>query len=65
MTDLSPPEHQHSPVVDDAGRWLAEQGDMTGRAVVPELRQRFGLTSLESVEAIRAANAVRRRLCDR
>lgn len=45
---------------EDAGRWLAAQGDMTGRHVVAELRQRFGITSLQAVEAIRIANRLRR-----
>lgn len=53
--------HEASAAVDEAGQWLARQGDMTGRAIVPELKTRFGLTALEAIEAIRASHEIRRR----
>lgn len=58
--ELTPPEHTATAAIDAAARWYVEQGDMTGRAVVPELKQRFGLTAAEAIEAIRAANMLRR-----
>lgn len=58
---LTPGEHEHSAAICEAARWLAAIKDPTGRAIVPELKTRFGLTVLEAIEAIRAANEIRRR----
>ncbi len=52
---LTPPEHTATAAIDAAADWLLS-ADRTGQAIVPELRQRFGLTSLEACEAIREAN---------
>lgn len=58
---LTPGEHEHSAAIDEAARWLAAIADPSGMAIVPEIRTRFGLTSLEAIEAIRHANQLRRR----
>lgn len=52
--------HESRATIDDAALWLIMQGDMTGRAVVPEIRQRFGLSALEACEVIRTAGQYRR-----
>lgn len=59
--DLSPPEHEHSAVIDLAASWLLSEPDRRGQAIVPELKCRFGLTTLEAIEAIRAADRRRAR----
>ena len=52
----TPPEHEHSPRIDLAADWLLSERHGTGQAIVPQIKQRFGLTSMEAVEAIREAN---------
>jgi len=59
-------DHEALQLRDDAiktaGRWLAltprEQRD---RPVIPLLRQQFGLSAKEAVEAVREANLIRAR----
>ncbi|MDN2579196.1 hypothetical protein [Aquibium sp. ELW1220] len=54
---LTAPEHEHSAAVDAAAEWLAlNPRDKINRPVVPMLRERFGLSAMEAIEAIRAAN---------
>lgn len=54
---LTAPEHSQSAAIDAASEWLAlNPRDRINRPVVPMLRDRFGLSALEAVEAIRAAN---------
>ncbi len=48
---LTPPEHCHSAAVEEAGRWLAANRASFARAIIPELRDRFGLSIAEAVEA--------------
>ena len=56
QTDLEPDE-----AVNLAARWLLdERGAFTGRAIVPELKTRFGLTATQACEAARIAEEVRR-----
>lgn len=57
---MTPPEHEHTEAVTLAARWLAGEPDTAGRAIVPELRQRFGLTTVEACAAIRQAQDIRR-----
>lgn len=57
---LTPAEHEHSAAVDLAAQWLVAQGDTTGMAVIPELRQRFGITAAEACAACRQAGLIRR-----
>lgn len=47
---LTPPEHEHSAVVEEAADWLSKQ-DPAPRPIIPELRRRFDLTSLQATEA--------------
>lgn len=61
IPDLTPAEHEHSAALDAAAAWLLAEPDTRGRAIVPEMRQRFGLTSMEAIEAIRLANLARQR----
>ena len=42
-----------------AARWLPDQPDHRGRALVPELRERFGITTAEAIEALRRAHVHR------
>lgn len=57
MTDLTAPEHEHSAAIDAAAEWLSlNPRDRINRPVVPLLRDTFGLSAMEAVEAIRAAN---------
>jgi len=44
----------------DAARWLAGGGAADGEAVVPQLRRDFGLSAKEAIDAIRAAQQLRR-----
>lgn len=48
--------HEATASIEAAAQWLLSEPDRTGQAIVPEIKQRFGLTTLEAVEAIREAN---------
>lgn len=62
MSDLTPPEHEHTAAVDEAARWLAHLPQHERPSpVVPELRRRFGLSTLEATEACREAALIRAR----
>lgn len=52
--------HESTASIDAAADWLLSESDRTGQAILPEIKQRFGLTNLEAVEAIREANRRRR-----
>jgi hypothetical protein len=54
QTDLEPDESARL-----AAEWLANEPDHTGRTVIPDLRQRFGLTTQQAIEACRRAQALR------
>jgi hypothetical protein len=45
--------------VQAAAEWIANQRDHVGRAIVPEVKQRFGLATPEVIEAIRRAQNLR------
>ena len=47
--------------LDEAALWLATGGRDKGRAVVPQLIERYGLTAAQACEAIRQANLIRAR----
>lgn len=49
-------DHEHVESIALAAEWLTQPRERTGRATVPELRERFGLTVQEAVAAIREAN---------
>ena len=42
-----------------AALWLAADPDPAGRAIVPEVRQRFGLTTVQAIDAVRRAQQLR------
>ncbi|MCF6099824.1 hypothetical protein [Mesorhizobium muleiense] len=53
-------DHSHSEAIDLAGTWLAQNPrDRLAEPVIPLLRQRFGLSLAESVEACRVAAKIR------
>ncbi|RUV41082.1 MAG: hypothetical protein EOQ55_00805 [Mesorhizobium sp.] len=41
-----------------AARWLASGGADRAKAIVPQLRKRFGLNAAEAVQAIRESHLV-------
>ena len=54
---LTAPEHSHSAAIDAAAEWLSlNPRDNINKPIVPMLRERFGLSALEAIDAIRAAN---------
>ncbi|MER9816487.1 hypothetical protein [Mesorhizobium sp. M0129] len=57
MTGL---DHEHTAAIDVAGTWLARNPrDRLAQPVIPLLRQRFGLSISEAVEACRVATKAR------
>ncbi|TCN25886.1 hypothetical protein EV184_118110 [Sinorhizobium americanum] len=58
VAPLTPPEHQHSAVVECAAMWLSEQNP-TPRPIIPELRRRFDLSAIEAIEAAALAQRYR------
>ena len=59
--DLTPGEHEHSEAIGLAARWIIDQGDLRGRAIIPELKTRFGITTLEACASCKEATAIRAR----
>lgn len=54
---LTAPEHEYSAAIEAAAEWLAlNPRDKINLPIVPALRERFGLSLPEAIEAIRAAN---------
>lgn len=53
QADLHPDES-----VTAAAKWLAAN-PVRNSALLPEMRTRFGITTLEAIEAIRIANTIR------
>lgn len=56
MTDLSPPEHEHSAAIDQAVQWLVHTPRRQRGPAIAELRQRFGLNTHEACAACREAH---------
>lgn len=54
QTDLQPDF-----AIQAAAEWLANGRDHPGRAIVPEMKSRFGITAHQACEAIRAAQRIR------
>lgn len=53
-------DHSHSEAIDLAGNWLAQNPrDRLSQPVIPLLRERFGLSVTEAVEACRVASKAR------
>lgn len=51
-------DHQHDDAIQMAALWLAGDPERR-RAIVPELKTRFGITALGAIEAIRIARRLR------
>jgi hypothetical protein len=58
MSEITPPEHQHSAEVERAAIWLADEKSPP-HPVVVELRRRFNLSALEASEACAMAQRFR------
>lgn len=54
QTDLEPDE-----MIRHAAEFIAGPRERTGRATIPEVRERYGLTTPQAIEALRLANALR------
>jgi len=52
--------HESTAAIDEAATWLAAQ-EKAPHPVVPSLRQRFGLSTLDACKATAEAAAIRRR----
>ncbi|MBZ9603964.1 hypothetical protein [Phyllobacterium chamaecytisi] len=61
MSDLTPPEHEHSDIVEQADRWYATTPRDFNTPGVVLLRERFGLTALQACEALKMAQLIRAR----
>lgn len=51
MAALTPPEHEHSALIEEAALWLANHRGKLVKSVIEECQERFGLTAAESIEA--------------
>ncbi|MER8846793.1 hypothetical protein [Mesorhizobium australicum] len=51
--DLTPPEHQHSAIVEQAIEFYVANYGAVERPIVPALQGRFGLTAHQAVIVIR------------
>ncbi|ESY32757.1 MULTISPECIES: hypothetical protein [unclassified Mesorhizobium] len=55
-------DHEHSAAIDEAAAWLrSDSRERISRPIIPHLKQAFGLTAAEAIEAIREANLRRAR----
>ncbi|MGX5846934.1 hypothetical protein ACWGTO_07630 [Mesorhizobium sp. PL10] len=55
-------DHEHSEAVAHAGEWLSQTSrERIGRPIIPTLREKFGLSPQEAVDAVREANLRRAR----
>jgi hypothetical protein len=52
-------DHEHSEVVLQAAKWLADQPVGSVRPAVPALQQRFGISAREACETIALAGKMR------
>jgi hypothetical protein len=59
--ELTPGEHEHSALVDEAARWFATSPRDRTRAPIPVLRERFGLSAKEACLALAEANLIKAR----
>jgi hypothetical protein len=59
--DLSPPEHEHSAIVDQAVEWYSTNYANCERPIVPALQQRFGISALQAIVVIRETTMRRAR----
>jgi hypothetical protein len=62
MSDLTPPEHEHSAAVDECARYLVSVPPGERPApLVPAMREMFGLTAVEVCQAIQESHLIRSR----
>lgn len=62
MTDLTPPEHEHSAAIDQAAQWLATTPPRQRPApLVPAMREMSGLSAIEVCASIRESQLIRAR----
>jgi hypothetical protein len=55
-------DHETSSAIDVAAEWLSQNPrDRIGRPIIPELRERFGLSVADACEVCREANLRRQR----
>ena len=60
MISLTPPEHEHSALIDEAAAWLATRSPQERqRPAVVELRERYGLSAVEACQAMRQSNLLK------
>jgi len=52
-------DHDPNEAVREAALYLAGPRERTGEATIPDLRSRFGISTMEAIEAIRLANSIR------
>lgn len=52
--------HESTVAIEAAAAWLLAEPDIRGRAIVPEMRCRFGLTTAEACQALGEASRIRR-----
>ncbi|PSH68548.1 hypothetical protein CU102_12350 [Phyllobacterium brassicacearum] len=61
VAELTPPEHEHSDIVEEAARFYATTPRDYNQPGVVVLRERFGLTALQACEALRMAQLIKAR----
>lgn len=61
MTDLTPPEHEHSAIVDQAIEHYSAHYGQFSRPIIPNLQRMFGLTPHQAVVVVREVTLRRAR----
>ncbi len=61
LNEITPPEHEHSDIVEVAARWYAITPRDINKPGVVLLRERFGLTALQACEALKMARLIQAR----
>lgn len=55
-------DHEHSEIIGQAATWLATTPKQTRpRSAIVEIKQRFGLSAIEAIQAIREADLIKAR----
>jgi len=53
--------HEHSEAITEAAAWLASPlSQRISRPIIPHMKETFGLTTQEALQALREANEIRR-----
>lgn len=50
--------HVHSASVEEAARWLSRHRQECPKNIIPFVRERFGLSNLEAIEALKSGHAL-------